>query len=123
MHQTIPLPAWIRAHRSPIRQRAATGDKSFATATRTELLSTCWMIDYHSNLFSGSLRIRIARSWSPTGRMDQNSPVRIQADDIIAGGHITFRSLSLIHISFFHTDENARTSGFIPSRIYFLAER
>src|SRR5436305_5680556 len=99
MHQAIPLHARVRANWSPIRQWPATGAKVFATATRTEIFSICWMIAHDSDPLSRLLRIWIAWLWPPTCRMDQNSTIRIQVDDIIDVVHTTFRSISLLHIS------------------------
>src|SRR6266700_945692 len=97
MHQAISLHAWIRADWLPIRQRSATGAKAFATATRTEILSICWVVAHDGDSLSRLLGIRIAWSWSPTCRMNQNSPIRIQVDDFIDEAHIAFRPISLLH--------------------------
>src|SRR5438045_9662056 len=96
--------ASCEAYWSPIRQGTATGAKLFATTTRTGLLGSHWMIDYHSHPFPGPLRIRVARSWPPATRIGQNSPIRVQANDMIADGQAILCSISLIHISFFHID-------------------
>src|SRR6266566_2021482 len=101
MHQAISLHARIRADWSPIRQWSATGAKTFATATRTEILSICWVVAHDGDSLSRLLGIRIAWSRSPTCRMDQNSPIWIQAADIIDEAHITFGPISLLHIPSF----------------------
>jgi hypothetical protein len=61
----------------------------------------CWEIAHHEELLPWLLGIRITWPWSPTGQMSQNSPIWIQATDIMDERDMISRRTTLLHISSF----------------------